>query len=92
MTVSHEQIHRTLGHVEATQESLKERMDRFEKKLDEGFDKVDGALGRIDKRLAVIEQRESERKGAWKTLVLIAGAVSAAVGALFALAKDYFLT
>ena len=83
MSVSHEQIHRTLGQVEATQDSLKERMDRFEKKLDDGFVKVDGALERIDKRLATIEAREQERRGAWKTIVMVAGGVSAAVAAFF---------
>lgn len=83
MTVSHEALQRSLGRVEATQEGFKERMDRFEKKIDDGFEKVDATLEKIDKRLAAIEQRETERRGAWRVIVLVAGAVSAAIAALF---------
>lgn len=79
--VNHEQLQRSLGRVEATQDGFKERMDRLEGKVDDGFKSIESGLAKIDHRLAAIEARENERKGAWKTIVMVAGAVSAAVAA-----------
>lgn len=82
MATSHEDIQRSLGRVEGNQSQLEARMDRFEKLVTDGFEKVDGSLTAIDKRLAAMESKETERKGAWKVIVTVAGAVSAAVAAL----------
>ena len=79
---NHSDLQRSLGRVEGNQSAMEARMDRFESLVKDGFGKVEDALGAIDKRLAQIEQRESERKGAWKTLVAIAAAVSGLVGYL----------
>lgn len=57
-------------------------MDRFEKLVSDGFDKLEGTLSAIDTRLAAIERKETERKGAWKVIVGIAGGVSAAVAVI----------
>lgn len=81
MTISHEDLQRSLGRVEGNQDGFRERMDRFERTLDEGFEKVGKALEKIDQRLTHIEGRESERKGAWRVIVTVAGIVSAAVAA-----------
>lgn len=79
---NHSDLQRSLGRVEGNQSAMEARMDRFESLVKDGFEKVEDALGTIDKRLAQIEQRESERKGAWKTLVAIAAGVSGLVGYL----------
>lgn len=57
-------------------------MDRFEKLVTDGFEKVEDTLTAIEKRLAAIETKETERKGAWKVIVAVAGVVSAVVAAL----------
>lgn len=82
MTVSHDDLQRSLGRVEGNQSQMEARMDRFEKLVSEGFDKLEGSLTAIDKRLAAIERKETERKGAWKVIVAVAGGVSAVVAAL----------
>ena len=56
-------------------------MDRFEKLVTDGFEKVEDTLTAIEKRLAAIETKETERKGAWKAIVALAGAVGGAVAA-----------
>lgn len=82
MPASHDDLQRSLGRVEGNQSQLEARMDRFEKLVTDGFEKVEGSLAAIDKRLAAMEDKETERKGAWKVIVTVAGAVSAAVAAL----------
>lgn len=82
MTTSHEDLQRSLGRVEGNQSQLEARMDRFEKLVSDGFDKLEGTLSAIDKRLAAIENKETERKGAWKVMVGVASGVSAAVAVI----------
>lgn len=61
--------------MEGKQDAMGERLDKLEKLVSEGFDK-------LDKRLARIEERETERKGAWKVIIAVAGGVSAVVATL----------
>lgn len=82
MATSHEDLQRSLGRVEGSQSQLEARMDRFEKLVTDGFDKLEGSLSAIDTRLAAMERKETERKGAWKVIVGVAGGVSAVVAAL----------
>ena len=82
MSISHEDISRAVGRVEGNQDGFRERMDRFERMLNDGFEKVGTALEKIDSRLKHIEDREQERKGAWKVIAAISGVVSAAVAGL----------
>lgn len=82
MTTSHEDLQRSLGRVEGNQSQLEARMDRFEKLVTDGFDKLEGSLSAIDQRLAAIERKETERKGAWKVIVLVASGVSAVVAGI----------
>lgn len=80
MTVpSHDDLQRSLGRVEGNQSAMEARMDRFEKLVTDGFGKVEDTLTAIEKRLAAIETKETERKGAWKVIVGVAGTVSAVV-------------
>lgn len=80
--VIHDDLSRSLGRVEGNQDGFRERMDRFERLVEDGFEKVEGTLDKIDKRLATIELRESERKGAWRVIVFVSGVVSAGVTGL----------
>ena len=82
MPTSHEDLQRSLGRVEGNQSQLEARMDRFEKLVSDGFEKLEGSLSAIDKRLAAIESKETERKGAWKVIVLVASGVSAVVAGI----------
>lgn len=82
MPASHDDLQRSLGRVEGNQSQLEARMDRFEKLVTDGFEKLEGSLSAIDTRLAAIERKETERKGAWKVIVAVAGGVSAVVAAL----------
>jgi hypothetical protein len=82
MTVNHDDLQRSLGRVEGNQGAMEARMDRFEALVSGGFEKVEKTLEAIDKRLAAIEARESERKGAWRAIVVISTTVSAVVAAL----------
>lgn len=79
---SHGDLQRSLGRVEGNQSAMEARMDRFEKLVTDGFEKVEDTLTAIEKRLAAIETKETERKGAWKVIVAVAGVVSAVVAAL----------
>lgn len=82
--VSHEDLQRSLGRVEGNQDGFRERMDRFEQLLDKGFSEMREAHGEMMKRLAVIEDKESERRGAWKVIVAVSSFVAAIVAALVA--------
>lgn len=82
MSVSHDDLQRSLGRMEGSQSAMEARMDRFETLVSEGFEKVEGSLAAIEKRLAAMEAKETERKGAWKVIVAVAGGVSAAVAGL----------
>lgn len=82
MTANHDDLQRSLGRVEGNQSAMEARMDRFEKLVTDGFEKVEDTLTAIEKRLAAIETKETERKGAWKVIVAVAGVVSAVVAAL----------
>lgn len=82
MPASHDDLQRSMGRVEGNQSQLEARMDRFEKLVTDGFEKLEGSLSAIDTRLAAIERKETERKGAWKVIVAVAGGVSAVVAAL----------
>ena len=79
MTTSHDDLQRGLGRVEGNQTAMEARMDRFEKLVSEGFEKVEGSLDKISSRLGMMEDRENERKGAWKVMALVASIVSSVV-------------
>lgn len=76
---THDQLNRALGRVEGSQVAMEKRLDTLEKTVTDGFEKVGDGLDRIDRRLAQIETKEAERKGAWKVVAAIAGAVAAVV-------------
>lgn len=79
MTTIHDDLQRGLGRVEGNQEAMEARMDRFEKLVSDGFENVEGSLDKISSRLGQIEDRESERKGAWKVMAFVASLVSSMV-------------
>lgn len=79
---THDDLQRSLGRVEGNQDSMEKRMDRFERLVSEGFEKLERVLGGIEKRLDVIEDKEIERKTAWRVVAAVATVVSAAVSAL----------
>lgn len=79
---SHDDLQRSLGRVEGNQDSMEKRMDRFERLVSEGFEKLERGLGGIEKRLDTIEDKELERKTAWRVVAAVATVVSAAVSAL----------
>lgn len=79
---THSDLQRDFGRMEGSVAAMKERMDHLEKTVADGFEKVGAGLDKIDKRLATIEAREAERKGAWKVIALVAGAVSAVVASV----------
>lgn len=73
--MTHDDLHRDFGRMEAGLESLKDIVR-------EGFQDNRDRLDKVEERLAALEARETERKGAWKVIVTVAGAVSAAVAVL----------
>lgn len=79
MTTSQDDLQRGLGRVEGNQGAMEARMDRFEKLVSDGFEKVEGSLDKISSRLGQIEDRESERKGAWRVMAFVASLVSSIV-------------
>ncbi len=79
MSVSHDDLNRSLGCVEGRQTATEERLDHLERTVADGFEKMGEGLEKIDKRLAAIEAKELERKGAWKVIALVASTVSAIV-------------
>lgn len=68
---THLDLQRDIGRMEGRLTALEDRLEKME-----------AVLERIDRRLAAMETKETERKGAWKVIVTVAGAVSAAVAAL----------
>jgi hypothetical protein len=89
-TVSNNDLHRDLGRVEATQSSLEERMDRFEKIVTDGFDKLEKKLDKSHEQLAdrlmKLETSEHMRSGSWTTtervLAVIGGGFMLFVGGI----------
>lgn len=59
--------------MEGKQDAMGARLDRLESLVTEGFKSIQERLDKID-------QRESERKGAWKTIVGAASLIGGAVG------------
>lgn len=53
------------------------------KSLENQLEKMNDKLTSIDTRLSHIEMKESERRGAWKIAVVIAGSIGAAVSTAF---------
>lgn len=56
---THDDLHRDLGRMEGAFGAMEDRLDKLEKMVSDGFQK-------LDERLARIEERESERKGAFQ--------------------------
>jgi hypothetical protein len=79
MTLSHDDLNRSIGRMEGSQVAMEKRLDHLEKAMQEGFEKVGGGIERIDQRLAKIEQTENERKGAWKVVAAVAASVSGVI-------------
>lgn len=71
MTTTHLDLQRDIGRMEGRLGALENRLEKME-----------AVLERIDQRLATMETKETERRGAWKVIVSVAGLVSAAVAAL----------
>lgn len=67
--LTHTDLHRDIGRMEG-------RLDG----VDDRLSKIEAIAERIDGRLANLEARESERKGAWWTLVVIASIVGTLTG------------
>jgi len=58
------------------------RMEGRLQALEDRLQKVEALLVRIDDRLAKIESQETERKGGWKALVFVSGAMSSGIAAV----------
>lgn len=82
MTVSHDDLHRSLGRVEGKQDAMKDRMDQLEDVVEKGLDAVAKSLESINMRLAKIETREAERRGAWAVLVAVSSFISGIIAAM----------
>lgn len=93
MSTSHEDLQRSLGRVEGNQSQLEARMDRFEKLVSDGFKELNDGItawrnetseemAELRKEVSDLKDKETERRGAWKVIVAVAGAVSAVVAAL----------
>jgi hypothetical protein len=74
-TPSHSDLHRDFGRMEAGLESL-------EKVVSQGFQEIKDELRAIKTDVEALKAAETERRGAWKVIVTIAGVVSAAVAGL----------
>lgn len=80
---THTDLQRDFGRMEG-------RMDAFDKALAEGFSRIENALTKIDGRLDAIDTRESERKGAWRVIVAVAGAVGGLAGLVVPIIIGFF--
>lgn len=69
---SHVDIYRSIGALEQGMRETERRLDQLEKAVTDGFKEIKTGLEEI-------KARESERRGAWKTIVAVAGFVSAFV-------------
>ncbi len=72
---THTDLHRDFGRMEASLESL-------EKVVSQGFQEIKDELRAIKTDVEALKAAETERRGAWKVIVTIAGVVSAAVAGL----------
>ena len=82
MTLTHDDLQRSLGRVEGSQSQMEARMDRFEKLVSEGFKELGDGIHELRKEIGDLKAKDSERKGAWKVLALISGVVSAVVASI----------
>lgn len=80
---THTDLQRDFGRMEG-------RMDALDKAMGEGFSRVETALAKIDGRLDAIDTRESERKGAWRVIVAVAGAVGGLAGLVVPIIIGFF--
>lgn len=72
---THTDLQRDMGRVEASLEAL-------EKVVSQGFSEIKAEIVDLKKEVADLRRAETERKGAWKVIVAVAGGVSAVVAAL----------
>lgn len=70
---THDDLNRDLGRMEGKQDAMGARLDRLETLVTDGFKAIQERLDKID-------QRESERKGAWKTIIAAASLIGGVVG------------
>ena len=80
---THTDLQRDFGRMEG-------RMDSLDRALTDGFKRVEDALTKIDSRLDSLDAKESERKGAWKVVTIVAGGVSFIVSVLVPMIIDWF--
>lgn len=76
---THNDLQRSLGRVEGSQEAMGARMDKLEQAVEDGFEKLFTKLDGIDTRIKAIETTEAQRSGAWKVIVPVVTVLSSVV-------------
>lgn len=74
------QLHRDMGSVEAGLKALEKAVESGFRGTNKRLDHHETALSEIKDELSAIKTRESERKGAWKAIVALAGGIGGIVG------------
>jgi len=72
-------LQRSLGRLEGSQEHMGLRMDKLEQAVEDGFEKLISKLDGIDTRIKAIETTEAQRSGAWKVIVPVVTVLSSVV-------------
>ena len=72
-------LQRSLGRLEGSQEAMDSRMGKLEKTVEDGFQSISNKLDRIGSRIETIEAVEAQRTGAWKVIVPVVTILSSIV-------------
>ena len=82
MTMTHDDINRSLGRVEGEMRALHDRLDRLEAFFEESMREIKESLKRLETRADAQDALEQRRKGAaaviWPAITAISAAVSIA--------------
>lgn len=70
-----------MGRVEASLEALEKAVTKGFSDAKADFNELKGEMADLKREVADLRRAETERKGAWKVIVAVSGAISAAVAA-----------
>ena len=79
---THVDLQRDIGRMEAGLEALEKAVSKGFSDAKADFIELKGEIADLKKEVSDLRRAETERKGAWKVIVTVAGGVSAAVAAL----------
>jgi len=87
---THTDLQRDFGRMEGRMDSLQHEVGEVKVAMANGFKDVKALLEKVETRLDSIDAINSERRGAWKVIVAVSGAVSLIISIIAPMIIDWF--